>query len=236
MRIAAPIFSEEMLSLAPWIAGFGVFSIIYGALIALGSNNLKRVIACSSISHMGFVLMGLAAMTYEGLSGAVYQMYSHGLISAMLFLVAGVLYTRTQSLEINKFKGLSQVMPKYGTFVAIAFFAALGLPGFSGFLAELFIFLGSFKSTVIPIWIPLLGLVGLVLTAAYFLWTYQRMYLGKYSTNTDITANVLPDLSIREWALLATLAVLALLFGIMPSLLLDVVSPFVDELIANATN
>ena len=232
-RIAAPIFPDELVLLAPWIGGFGTVSILYGAMIALGSSHLKKMIACSSISHMGFVMIGLASLSHEGWSGAVFQMFSHGIISAMLFILAGVFYSRSSSLEISKFKGISSLMPAYGTFVAIAFFAALGLPGFSGFFAELLVFLGGFSSSVLPVWIPLTALLGLILTAAYFLWTYQRMFLGSYSTSTDVSASLFSDLSAREWILLSPLALIALLFGIFPSMLLDLIAPFVDHFLSH---
>src|SRR5687768_16623411 len=142
-RIAYPIFPEAAIYFG-WLVGLmGVISILYGGLNAMASKDLKRLIAYSSVSHMGFVLLGLASLTPEGVAGAVYQMFSHGFISAMLFLIAGVLYDRTNDRLINNYSGLTSKMPVFFVFVLIAFFASLGLPGFSGFIAEIMILLGA---------------------------------------------------------------------------------------------
>jgi NADH-quinone oxidoreductase subunit M len=130
LRIAYPVFPDVAATLSWFVALIGVISIIYGAMNALASKDLKRLIAYSSVSHMGFVLLGIASVTTEGVSGAVYQMFSHGIISSMLFLIAGVLYDRTQDRIINNYSGLSAKMPAYFTVTLIAFFASLGLPGF----------------------------------------------------------------------------------------------------------
>src|SRR5690606_8078477 len=141
-----PIFPEAAMA-GSWLIGlFGLISIIYGALNAMASKDLKRLIAYSSVSHMGFVLVGLASVTTEGVSGAIYQMFSHGIISALLFLIAGVISDRTHDRMIDHYSGLATTMPAYFTVVLIGFFASMGLPGFSGFIAEIMVFLGAFKS------------------------------------------------------------------------------------------
>lgn len=225
LRIAYSIFPEGAVHYAFWIGVLGVLAILYAAFVALGTRNLKKLIAYSSVSHMGFVLLGLASLTHEGISGAVYQMFSHGIISAMLFLVAGVIYHRHKDLEIESYRGLMSRMPVYTTFVIIAFFASLGLPGFSGFIAEVMVFLGAFRShtanALLPPWLPVLAVTGLVLTAAYYLWTLQRMYLGKFWKQPLLSENAFHDLTAREWLMLAPLAIITLALGLFPNLLLQ---------------
>jgi len=236
-RLAFPVFPDAVVEFS-WFIGFmGLVSIIYGALNALASKDLKRLIAYSSVSHMGFVLLGLASGTTEGISGAVYQMVSHGIIAAMLFLLAGVLYDRTNDRQIDHYSGLSSKLPAYGAFVLIAFFASMGLPGFSGFIAEIMIFLGAFKSQsanqLIPSWMAIVATSGLILGAAYYLWTIQRMFFGKFSVKIpDVT---LPDLDQREYIMLLPLAFIALFFGIFPQPLLDIINPFAEQLAETLT-
>lgn len=156
IRICIGIFPEIASADAYWLGLLGVISIIYGALNALAQTDLKRMIAYSSVSHMGFVLLGIASMTTEGLSGAVMQMVSHGFLSTMLFFLAGVVYHRVHDRGIRHFRGLASIMPKYTIFVMIAFFASLGLPGFSAFIGEAFSLTGAFKSQaangLLPYW------------------------------------------------------------------------------------
>lgn len=229
IRTAFTMFPDSAYHYSWLIGFFGMFAIIYGALNALAQKDLKKLIAYSSVSHMGFVLMGLAAMTVEGISGAVYQMYSHGLISAMLFLIAGVIYDRTQDRMIENYGGLASQMPKYTVFVAVAFFASLGLPGFSGFIAELMVFVGSFKSSAIPAWMPVVATTGLVLGAGYYLWTLQRMFFGKFWVKDKNWVSSLTDLNGREYLMLVPLVILILIFGIYPSLLLDLINSSVES-------
>ncbi|MDW7692460.1 NADH-quinone oxidoreductase subunit M [Flammeovirgaceae bacterium SG7u.111] len=236
LRIAYSIFPEGAIYYAWWIGLFGVIAIVYAAYIALGTHNLKRLIAYSSVSHMGFVMLGMASLTTEGINGAIFQMFSHGIISAMLFLIAGVVYLRNKNLEIESYKGLMGKMPVYGALTVVAFFASLGLPGFSGFVAELFVFLGGFNSHqvngLVPMWMPVVATLGLILGAAYYLWTLQRMYLGKFFIKDGLSAEKMTDVGSRELLMLVPLAILALLFGIFPNLVLDTmnssVSYFVD--------
>jgi NADH-quinone oxidoreductase subunit M len=225
-RIGYDIFPDVAMEAAFWIAGLGVLSIIYGAFNALAQTDLKRLIAYSSVSHMGFVLLGLASLTAEGLNGALYQMFSHGILSAMLFLIAGVLYDRTHDRRIDSYQGLVNTMPQYSSMVGVAFFASLGMPGLAGFIGEFFSLMGGFNSMFFPYWIAALGAGGIVLGAAYFLWTFQRMFFGKYwSRHSDEHAGaLLPDLSLREKILLVPLAVLAFVFGLFPNILFDVTS------------
>lgn len=227
IRIAYGIFPEGGIHYAHLVGWLGVISILYGAFNALAMNDLKKMVAYSSVSHMGFVLLGLASLTPEGFNGAIYQSFSHGILSAMLFLLVGVLYDRTHDRRIDSFKGLASIMPSYTGMITVAFFASIGLPGFSGFIGELFTLLGSFNSVHIPRWMAVASTGGIVLAAAYFLWTLQRMFFGKFWMRTDGDPTInnyapLPDLTARELLMLVPLALLALVFGIFPSLLFDV--------------
>jgi NADH-quinone oxidoreductase subunit M len=226
IRIVYPVFPDAGAYFATLVGGLGVLSIIYGALCALAMNDLKKLIAYSSVSHMGFVLLGLASLTNEGVNGAIYMMFSHGIISAMLFLVVGVIYDRAHDRTILNFRGLAKRMPAYTAFVVIAFFASLGLPGFSGFIAELLVLLGSFSAPeatgLLPRWMAIVAVFGILLAAAYYLWALQRMFFGKYWIFPELREKAaISDLNTREYLMLVPLAILALLFGIFPHLLLD---------------
>jgi len=236
IRTAYCIFPDVAIDLAAWVGFAGVLAMLYGAFVALGQTNLKRMIAYSSVSHMGFVLLGLASATVEGINGAIYQLFSHGILSAMLFLCAGVLYRRTHNLEMENYKGLATKMPTYAVFTTIAFFASLGLPTFSGFIGELMIFLGAFEASIkenaiLPIWQAILSIFTLLIGAGYFLWTLQKMFFGKFSVKEETWADLLTDLDFREKAMLITLAILAVVFGIFPNLILDVSGASVEHLV-----
>ena len=218
LRIGWGLFPDGAAEYALWLAGLGVLSIIYGGFNALAQSDLKKLIAYSSVSHMGFVLLGIASLTPEGINGAVYQMTSHGVLSAMLFLLTGVLYDRTHDRRIDHYRGLATAMPGYTALTAIAFFASLGLPGFSGFIGELFTLMGSFQSLWLPGWMTALATLGIILAAGYFLWTLQRMFFGPYWNAQQI---VLPDLDARERLLLIPLGGLALILGIFPNLVFN---------------
>jgi NADH-quinone oxidoreductase subunit M len=238
LRIAYPIFPDTAQSMSSLVAITGVVSILYGALNAMASKDLKRLIAYSSVSHMGFVLVGLASSTTEGIAGAIYQMVSHGIISAMLFLIAGVLYDRTHDRLIGNYSGLAAKMPQYFSFTLIAFFAALGLPGFSGFMAEIFVLLGAFKAAgtgFLHQSLPILASLGLIIGAAYCLWAIQRMFMGTYHVKNESWNSLLTDLSFREKIVLIPLALATLIFGIFPDLLLSIINPFAENMLALMT-
>lgn len=233
LRFAYPIFPDGAVHFG-WLIGLmGLVSIIYGALNALASKDLKRLIAYSSVSHMGFVLLGVASATVEGITGAIYQMVSHGIISAMLFILAGVLYDRTNDRLIENYSGLAGKMKSYTGFVLIAFFASMGLPGLAGFMGEVMIFFGAFRSQeingLVPSWMAITATLGLLLGAGYYLWTIQRMFYGKYAAkNSSIE---LSDINRREYIMLLPLALGAILFGVLPQLLLNYINPFSTKFI-----
>ena len=228
IRIVDGFFPAEALYSSVPLAVLALISIVYGGFNALAQHDLKKMIAYSSVSHMGFVLLGIAAFTAEGLNGAIYQMVSHGVLSAMLFLLAGVLSDRTHDRIIENYRGLIGPMPRYTVLTGVAFFASLGLPGFSGFVGELFTLMGAFRASHLPVWIPALSTLGIVLAAAYFLWTLQRMFFGAFWYRTTEASSLLTDLTPRETILLVTLAVITFLLGILPNLLFNLSSPSVQ--------
>ncbi|TDB68950.1 complex I subunit 4 family protein [Arundinibacter roseus] len=228
IRIVHGFFPNEALDSSVPLAILAMISIVYGGFNALAQYDLKKMIAYSSISHMGFVLLGIAALTAEGLNGAIYQMVSHGVLSAMLFLLAGVLSDRTHNRQIDHYRGLIGRMPRYTVLTGIAFFASLGLPGFSGFVGELFTLMGAFRAGQIPIWIPAVSTVGIVLAAAYFLWTLQRMFFGEFWYRKSEDAALLTDLSPREMSLLMVLALATLLLGLFPNTVFSITGPTVQ--------
>jgi len=236
IRIGYSIFPEGAFHFAFAIGLIGVISIVYAGLNALAMKDLKKMIAYSSVSHMGFVMLGLASVTVEGMNGAMYQMFSHGILASMLFLIAGVLYDRTHDRMIDNYRGLAVKMPAYTAVVIIAFFASFGLPGFSGFIAELFILLGAFNAKytngLLPQWMAIAATAGILLGAVYYLWTLQRMFFGKFWIRSGITwKEGLYDLDFREKFMLVPLAALAVVFGLFPHLLLNVFSLELKEII-----
>lgn len=228
LRVAYPIFSDGAFAMSTAVAVLGMISIVYGAMNALASKDLKRLIAYSSVSHMGFILLGVASATTEGITGAVFQMTSHGLISAMLFLIAGVLYDRTHDRTISHYSGLASKMPVYTTFVLVAFFATLGLPGLSGFIGEVMVFLGAFSSQRVPVWIAVVSVSGLIFAAGYCLWTIQRMFFGQYAVKGDFD---LTDVNGREKLMLIPLSVLIIVLGVFPQVLIKYINPFSMQIV-----
>ncbi len=228
IRVLLPIFPTETQQFAPVLGIIATISIVYGGFNALAQYDLKKMIAFSSVSHMGFVLLGVASLTSEGLNGAIFQMVSHGILSAMLFLIAGVLYDRTHDRLIENYRGLVGPMPNYTILTGIAFFASLGLPLFSGFIGELFTLMGGFQSKLLPTWISATAALGIILAAAYFLWTFQRMFLGEFWQRKN---EVLIDLTLREKIMLIPLALLTLSLGLWPRIVFDMTNVAVLNLL-----
>ncbi|WP_374164090.1 NuoM family protein [Arcticibacter sp. MXS-1] len=236
LRVCYSIFPDAAVQCSWWIGLIGAVSIIYGGLNALAQTDLKRMIAYSSVSHMGFVLLGTASVTPEGINGAMMQMISHGFLSSMLFFLVGVLYDRVHDRQIPNFRGLALLMPRYTAFIMIGFFASLGLPGFSAFIAEAFSLIGAFTSEnvngLLPHWMAVCGSVGILLSACYFLWTLQRMFFGETRLmGGEQWRLALTDVNARETVALSLLTAFALLLGIMPGLALGKINFSVLELI-----
>ena len=228
LRVAYPLFPDAAVTMSVGVAFIGMLSIVYGAMNALASKDFKRLIAYSSVSHMGFILLGLASSTTEGITGAVFQMTSHGLISAMLFLIAGVIYDRAHDRTISNYSGLASKMPVYTSFVLVGFFATLGLPGMSGFIGEVMVFLGAFDSELVPGWIALFSASGLIFAAGYCLWTIQRMFFGPFAVKGEATMN---DVDAREKLMLLPLSILIIVLGIFPQILIKYINPFSQQLV-----
>ena len=230
LRFTWPLFPDAARELAPVVAGLGAVSVLYGALCALAQHDLKKLVAYSSISHMGFVLLGLASLTVEGVSGAIFQLVSHGLIASLLFLIVGVLYDRTHSRQIGHYRGLAGPLPRFAAVTVIGFFAALGLPGFSGFIAEILVLLGVWKAALgghsLPLWTAIVPLAGLLVSAGYCRWAVQRLLFGTYWTHPQLNQPApLPDLTPRERWLLGGLGAATLVLGLFPAVLLNGISP-----------
>jgi NADH-quinone oxidoreductase subunit M len=218
IRMAYPFFPDAAHDAMTWIVVISLISIVYGALVAMAQKDFKKLVAYSSVSHMGFVTLGLASMTPEGVNGAMYMMLAHGTISAMLFMLVGVIYDRAHHRDIDRFGGLAWAMPVYGVLAAFGLFASLGLPGLSGFIAEVTVFFGSFK---VYEKLTLIATVGMVITAAYYLITLQKVFLGETPLVYQDKAHY-PDVSRRELVVLVPLALVTLWMGILPNHAMDV--------------
>jgi len=219
-----PIASEYF---TPLIFALSVIAIIYTSLVALMQDDMKKLIAYSSVAHMGFVTLGIFTFNKQGIEGSIVQMFSHGLISAALFLCVGVLYDRTHSRLINYFGGVVHVLPKYSFIFMIFILATLGLPGTSGFVGEFLVLVGAFKVNFL---VAILATLGVVLAAAYMLWLYKRVIFGKLEKNE---LKEMKDLNRSELAILFSLGILVILFGFYPEPLLNTINVSVDNLINN---
>ncbi|RZF23306.1 NADH-quinone oxidoreductase subunit M [Halobacteriovorax vibrionivorans] len=231
LRIAFPIFPSASVYFADAIAWLGLINVIYGAFCAMAQNDVKKLVAYSSVSHMGFVMLGLAAMTVQGMNGAVLQMFNHGTSTAMMFLLIGILYERSHHRWIVRpdgtkgFGGLYTQLPKYSIVFIIAMFASMGLPGLSGFISEALIFLGIYdRFTTITV----IAVLGLLLGAAYLLWMFKRMFFGEViEENKSYT-----DMNAREIFYMLPLCVAVIVFGIYPSPLLNMMKASVGKLVS----
>ena len=206
------------------LALLGFINIVYGSFCALAQTDFKKLVAYSSIGHMGFVILGLAARNDSGITGAILQMFNHGVISAMLFLLVGVLYDRAHHREINGFGGLGTKMPIYTGITTLAFMASLGLPGLSGFVGEALSLLGAYDKFKL---LTILSTIGIVVGAAYFLWTLQRVFLGTLNPKYE----ALPEINGREILTLVPLGILTIVLGVWPNFAIDMFRESVTNLI-----
>ncbi|MCE9530379.1 MAG: NADH-quinone oxidoreductase subunit M, partial [Planctomycetes bacterium] len=220
LRLAYPICPWAADQLSLYVGMLGAFAIVYGALVAMGQSDFKKLLAYSSISHMGYVILGIAVWSSAsksqywawGVNGAMFQMVSHGITSAALFFVVGVVYERAHHREVNRLGGLMEPMPLYGGLSAILFFASMGLPGLCGFVGEIFVVLAAWQyhpGLAIP------AILATILTAGYLLWTWQRVFLG-----TNAATSGFRDLSLREAIILLPFVFLAIALGVLPQMLL----------------
>ena len=227
LRFSLTLFPNASLELAPLIFWMSVIAIIYTSLIAYRQNDIKKLIAYSSVAHMGFVTMGIFTFNIQGLQGGIYQMLSHGIISGALFFCVGVIYDRMHTREISKYGGLVKRMPIYAAFFMLFTMANIGLPGTSGFVGEMLTMIGAYQ--VSP-WIALGAAMGMIFSAVYALHLYREVIFGeqKNSALDDIK-----DINIRELIVLTPLAFLTILLGVYPSLITDITSVSVENLIIN---
>jgi NADH-quinone oxidoreductase subunit M len=231
IRVSLPMLPEASRAWAPFIALLAVISIIYGAAVAFAQTDLKKLVAYSSVSHMGFVMLGIAALNTQGIDGAVAVMFSHGVVTGMLFLLVGMVYERTHTREIARISGLSDRVPVIGGILAFASFASLGLPGLSGFVGEFLSLIGSWSSTHVPHWLTVFAAIGVLLAAAYMLWMVQRVILGTPSPDVAHISDATP----REIGMLVPLIALTLIVGLWWGSILNFVDPAARVLVAIVT-
>jgi NADH-quinone oxidoreductase subunit M len=227
LRFSLPMFPEASVEFAPLIYVLSVVAIIYTSLVALMQEDVKKLIAYSSVGHMGFVTMGLFAMTAQGVAGGIFQMLSHGIVSAALFLCVGVIYDRMHTREIAAYGGLVNRMPVYAFAFMVFTLANVGLPGTTGFIGEFLTLLGTFR---VNNWVTTFATLGIILSAAYALWLYRKVIFGKLE-KPSLAA--IRDLGWREMVILAPLVALTIFFGIYPKPVLDVSAASVTQLIDN---
>ena len=227
LRFSLPMFPLASAEFAPLVFTLSIVAIIYTSLVALVQDDIKKLIAYSSVAHMGYVTMGIFTASQQGLDGAIFQMLSHGLVSAALFLCVGVVYDRMHTREISAYGGIVERMPKYALAFMVFTMANVGLPGTSGFVGEFLTLLAAFKANT---WVALLATTGVILSAAYALYLYRRVIFGALEKSS---LKQLLDLSPREMAVLAPLVVLTIYYGVYPSPVLDVTGPAVKQLVQN---
>jgi NADH-quinone oxidoreductase subunit M len=229
LRFSLPMFPDASLYFQPLVFTLSIVAIIYTSLVALMQEDIKKLIAYSSVAHMGYVTMGIFAMNIEGIQGGIYQMLSHGLVSGALFLCVGVIYDRMHTREIAAYGGLVNNMPKYAVVFLIFTMANVGLPGTSGFVGEFLTLLAVFK---VNTWVALFATTGVILSAGYALWLYRRVVFG--ALTKDSLKNLL-DLNPRERAVIYPLVVLVIFFGVYPAPILDATAASVDALVNSLT-
>ncbi len=227
LRFSIPMFPLASADLAPLVFALSIVAIIYTSLVAFAQEDVKKLIAYSSVAHMGFVTMGVFTLTTQGVQGGIFQMLSHGIVSGALFLCVGVIYDRMHTREISAYGGLADRMPLYAACFMVFTMANVGLPGTSGFVGEFLTLLGAFR---VNTWVAFFATTGIILSAAYALCLYRRVIFGKLEKSN--LANIL-DLNLREAVILIPLAALTILFGVYPKPVMDVTAVSVQKLIAD---
>ncbi len=221
-----PLASINYAEIISWLA---VFGIIYGALVAMVQTDMKRLVAYSSVSHLGFVVLGIFSLTADGLQGGIIQMVNHGLSTGMLFLCVGILYERRHTRLISEYGGIARVMPNFAVMFAIAMFASVGLPGLNGFIGEFLTLKGAFDSRILDSWwFTIIGATGVIFAAVYLLWMYQRVMFGTVENPANKT---LPDLTGKEWAMLVPIVVFIVWIGLYPATFLNISDSYTKQLV-----
>ena len=230
-RFAIPLFPAAAEQARPFLAVLSVIGIVYGALMCLAQRDIKKLIAYSSVSHLGYCMLGMLAITAEGATGSAYQMLNHGVSTGALFLLFGFLYERRHTRLIADYGGIAKVMPVFTTSFIIITFSSVAVPGTNGFIGEFLVLLGTFKSNLGTIF-GVLATTGVVLGAAYMLWMVQKVFFG---TITHRENQFLKDMNLREFATVAPFLVLVLVMGLMPQPFLDRIAPSTERFIARAS-
>ena len=225
IRFAFPLFPDAAAFFAPYIALLAVVGIVYGALVAMVQPDMKKLVAYSSVSHLGFVVLGICALNANGLQGAVYQMIAHGVSTGGLFLVVGMLSERRHTRLIAEYGGLKAVVPRLTAVFLIITLSSIGLPSLNGFVGEFLVLLGAF------LWDPRFAAVaasGVILSAVYMLWMVQRVYYGEVTNEENAH---LPDLTPREWVVITPVVAMAIVMGLFPTIFLAPTAPAIDKLV-----
>ncbi len=235
VRFNLPLFPEAAVKFAPMMAGLAVIGIIYGAIVSYYQKDIKKLVAYSSISHLGFVMLGLFALNSQGIQGGILQMINHGISTGALFLLVGMIYEQTHTRDFEVYGGLWKVMPVYGTVMLVVTLSSMGLPGLNGFVGEFTILLGAFGSEAIgSAWYAGLSAIGVILAAIYMLYMYQKIFLGPEGSIVQTVkehGHALRDLSAREIITIAPLLVLIFWIGLYPKPFFTLIAPTVDNLV-----
>lgn len=234
LRFNLPMFPQAAIQLAPWMAGLAVVGILYGAAVSYAQKDVKKLVAYSSVSHLGFVMLGLFALNSQGIQGGILQMINHGLSTGALFLLVGMIYERRHTRELSAFGGLWRIMPVYGTLMLIVALSSMGLPGLNGFVGEFTILLGAFGAgeagnVLGSYWFAGLAALGVILAAVYMLYMFQKMFLGPVDKEENRS---LKDLNWREIATLVPLLVFIFWIGIYPKPFFNLMAPAVEKIVA----
>lgn len=232
IRFCLPLFSEASIKLLPLMNALAVIGIIYGALVAMVQTDMKKLVAYSSVSHLGFVVLGIFSMTEEGMQGAIIQMVNHGLSTGALFLLVGMIYDRAHTRMIADFGGVAHVMPVFAVVFLIVSLSSIGLPGLNGFVGEFLVLLGAFKSSFIGTYsYAAVAAAGVILAAVYLLWMYQRVFFGPVRTERLYGGHTLVDLTKRELLSLAPILLFIVWIGVYPSTFLSKSAPVAKQIV-----
>jgi NADH-quinone oxidoreductase subunit M len=229
IRFCLPLFPQAAINFAPLFSILAVVGIIYGALVAMVQTDMKKLVAYSSVSHLGFVVLGIFALTTEAMQGAVIQMVNHGLSTGALFLLVGFIYERTHTREIADYGGIAKIVPVYSTALLIASLSSIGLPGLNGFVGEFLILLGSFKSQVLNSWVyTIFAASGVIFAAVYMLWMYQRVVFGEVKHDR---LHSLKDMTTSEIAIIIPIFIFIVWIGVYPSTFLGLTETASDSIV-----